>query len=111
VTAPGRVRAARDHDLVVVVRCDRCRRKLGWLYGTPEFIQAFRTVDGLQGGMSRVARIDYFTQLRKHPCREQPEVRFDRLEAAYRMVAARPEPRDRVIWLPSSIASLPRETG
>jgi hypothetical protein len=83
--------------IVVRVRCGRCRRVLGRLYGDGETPVSFS--DGhTEGMLAGGARIDWF---RRHKgCPAQWPVRWDKLVAAYQTAAGRPDRRDRVIVLP-----------
>ena len=83
--------------VVVRVRCGRCRRVLGRLYGTTDEPVEFST-RWVSGMLPRGSRIDYF----RCPPRCHPDpytVRWEKLAVAYRAVVELPPPQ-RVIWLP-----------
>ena len=79
-------------EVVVRVRCERCQRGLGWLYGTATDPIAFATVR-MSGLLPAGARVDYFRCHRR--CGAEPTARWDKLVPAYR--AAGP---DGTVWLP-----------
>jgi hypothetical protein len=96
-TRQTRVRDRAAAEVTVRVRCDRCGRVLGELYGLREQPVSFRA--GKVTGLLPVgARIDYF-RCRPRCLPTNYQVRWEKLVAAYARVAAYPEPRRRVVWL------------
>jgi hypothetical protein len=92
-----RRRLRQEYTVTVRVRCDRCSRVVGTLHGDRDEPQEF-TAGYVGDVLPRAYRIDYF---RCSPrCLRAPYVvRWDKLVAAYRKVATRPEESQRVIWL------------
>jgi hypothetical protein len=89
-------RLRQDYQVAVRVRCDRCGRVLGELYGSQEEPRTFSTrlVSGL---LPWGARIEYFRCHRR--CLSSPYlVRWDKLVVAYRTAAGRP-PGQQDLWL------------
>jgi hypothetical protein len=83
--------------VVVRLRCSKCRRVVGRLYGTVDEPISFDTTR-LHGLLPRAGRIEYFRcRPRCHPDRYL--IRWERLVDAYRGVVELP-PRERVLWLP-----------
>ncbi len=87
-----------DYPVVVRVRCDRCARVVGTLYGDREQPVAF-TAGDVTGVLPRGARVEYF----RCRCGAEPLARYDRLVTVYRAKAGRPTKRERVIWLPTDL--------
>jgi hypothetical protein len=83
--------------MVVRLRCSKCRRVVGRLYGTVDEPISFDTTR-ISGMLPRGSRIDYF---RCHPrCHPDPyTVRWERLVGAYQALVELP-PRERLLWLP-----------
>ncbi len=93
----------RSWAVAVRVVCDRCGGLLAELYGptgqAPVAYWSRNTVSGLLVGYGRAVR---WRCRRGH---DHP-MRAEKLTTAYRVVAVRPDPRDRVIRLPRDVAGV-----
>jgi hypothetical protein len=98
-TRQTRIRERASSEVTVRVRCDRCGRGLGELYGLPDVPVSF-SAGKVQGLLPGGSRIDYFRHRPGSRCLPAPYiVRWEKLVAAYRKAASRPPGRQRVIWL------------
>jgi hypothetical protein len=102
VDGQTRRRLRGDYEVAVRVACDRCGRTLGHLYGTATDPAEFAT-PAASGPLVPATRVDHFAHTGGR-CRAAPLARYDRLVAAYRRAAAKPDGR-RVIWLPADLRS------
>jgi len=91
--------------VTVRVRCDRCGRVLGELYGMADEPVSF-SAGRATGLLPRGSRIDYFRHRPGSRCMPVPYVvRWGKLAAAYAKAAGHPEPRRRVVWLLADVRS------